>query len=494
MSSSGIISHQIVLLNKALEIHPPDDAFILETWRDFQLIVNAADEIYVDNPVLQADATPRIIGFFCRTLNHELLHDDTGLKSLQLAARCLVACFKTLQAALLSKALYGPFDRTQAKISLQMIIDHAPELINDCWMTLRSRAVAWLENQSLDSNLLDFMLLFEFVATKRQLALTHSDVLKFCLKALASHPALRDLCLAFAIFTNNDQQHPTLFAMFIVSFMQSDRKQEVPTFIQLQRSRPSALSELSNRMTPSNIHTMIVFINSIIPMLDPGDLSEEVMAYRAGSLMWAGYQQCSTPDKRDEFVQHMICAQNEFVTRSPSKERVIRRLLGDYDFLRLIEKAIPTSAVDIGKDTLMASKGSRQKLQSLLLLDSTAFKPSLCRDFLHILDYLRHLGNRGYPNVKDLLSWWQGLAESVGISETELRADSYTVLRDIVGYEPVGCNWFKCFNYERACDATTLVQCAGCQTALYCGFSCYDRDWTEGGHASKCKRMKRRET
>ncbi|KAI0311235.1 hypothetical protein OF83DRAFT_775161 [Amylostereum chailletii] len=51
------------------------------------------------------------------------------------------------------------------------------------------------------------------------------------------------------------------------------------------------------------------------------------------------------------------------------------------------------------------------------------------------------------------------------------------------------CAWRRCV-YHRTESTSTMRTCAGCGEVRYCGKECQSRDWKEGEHKKKCRRIK----
>ncbi|KZV71168.1 hypothetical protein PENSPDRAFT_416280 [Peniophora sp. CONT] len=77
---------------------------------------------------------------------------------------------------------------------------------------------------------------------------------------------------------------------------------------------------------------------------------------------------------------------------------------------------------------------------------------------------------------------WVNPGEAFRINEDEERIKNDAVLARL-------CSWATCVHhYERTEEALPI--CKGCGEVRYCSRECQRRDWKEGGHRAKCRRLK----
>ncbi|KAI0319656.1 hypothetical protein OF83DRAFT_760070 [Amylostereum chailletii] len=85
-------------------------------------------------------------------------------------------------------------------------------------------------------------------------------------------------------------------------------------------------------------------------------------------------------------------------------------------------------------------------------------------------------------SLPDAVELWTDLGAQLGLKE----------LRERDRYEREGlshCAWKLC-RYHIETPESVLSACRGCGEARYCGRRCQTRDWKEGGHKAKCRRLK----
>ncbi|VDC07231.1 unnamed protein product [Peniophora sp. CBMAI 1063] len=117
-----------------------------------------------------------------------------------------------------------------------------------------------------------------------------------------------------------------------------------------------------------------------------------------------------------------------------------------------------------------------------------AFKHAVRREWYPTLATLHTLPKGGLSHNADrddFVQAWYELGMTVGLDESKEREE----------YERFGkraarsCSWKECRYHTEAAPNPSRV-CVGCGEVRYCGKPCQTKDWKEGQHKKRCKRIK----
>ncbi|KZV69290.1 hypothetical protein PENSPDRAFT_486919 [Peniophora sp. CONT] len=117
-----------------------------------------------------------------------------------------------------------------------------------------------------------------------------------------------------------------------------------------------------------------------------------------------------------------------------------------------------------------------------------AFRQAARREWYPTLKVLRELplrDRRTLPKCTKLIPAWQDLGRALGLDEANEKADFEREMKKAAQM----CAWFECEYHEKKPPHPTRA-CVGCAEARYCSRLCQQKDWREGGHKQKCKRIK----
>ncbi|KZV61862.1 hypothetical protein PENSPDRAFT_658610 [Peniophora sp. CONT] len=80
---------------------------------------------------------------------------------------------------------------------------------------------------------------------------------------------------------------------------------------------------------------------------------------------------------------------------------------------------------------------------------------------------------------------WKGLGPLLGLDAKQERLRHAEEARS-------GCSWRNCPRRGQTVtgDRPAVKKCAGCGETRYCSRECQSRDWKQGGHKARCKRVK----
>ncbi|VDB94875.1 unnamed protein product [Peniophora sp. CBMAI 1063] len=88
------------------------------------------------------------------------------------------------------------------------------------------------------------------------------------------------------------------------------------------------------------------------------------------------------------------------------------------------------------------------------------------------------------PNHQSLFDLWVGFGAVLGLDANRERQRHEEE-------ERTRCSWRECPHRGNAVqDKPTTKKCTGCAETRYCSRECQLRDWKEGGHKARCKRIK----
>ncbi|VDC03322.1 unnamed protein product [Peniophora sp. CBMAI 1063] len=110
------------------------------------------------------------------------------------------------------------------------------------------------------------------------------------------------------------------------------------------------------------------------------------------------------------------------------------------------------------------------------------------REWYRVLKWLRQqpLRDRGTSRkCTDLIPAWQGLGRALDLDEASEKADFEREMKKAAQM----CAWVECdYHVEKPPHPTRA--CVGCAETRYCSRLCQQRDWREGNHKLRCKRLK----
>ncbi|KAI0321597.1 hypothetical protein OF83DRAFT_251498 [Amylostereum chailletii] len=94
----------------------------------------------------------------------------------------------------------------------------------------------------------------------------------------------------------------------------------------------------------------------------------------------------------------------------------------------------------------------------------------------------RQIPHRSAPAYLELVDAWSQFGTHLGIDEFVERD---RLARDVAHM----CAWHEC-EFHTTKSMETMHTCRGCGETRYCGRECQTRDWKEGGHKLRCRRLK----
>ncbi|VDC00741.1 unnamed protein product [Peniophora sp. CBMAI 1063] len=112
------------------------------------------------------------------------------------------------------------------------------------------------------------------------------------------------------------------------------------------------------------------------------------------------------------------------------------------------------------------------------------FKQSLRRGWYSTLKHVRELEDAG-PQRDDLLEAWQSLGHAMHLNEAQEKRDYEAECRRAAERR---CSWPQCVYHSNKPPAKTRV-CKGCDEVRYCSRACQKKDWKEGDHRTRCRRL-----
>ncbi|KZV70228.1 hypothetical protein PENSPDRAFT_455102 [Peniophora sp. CONT] len=112
------------------------------------------------------------------------------------------------------------------------------------------------------------------------------------------------------------------------------------------------------------------------------------------------------------------------------------------------------------------------------------FKLSLRREWYPTLKALREMEDAG-PQLGGLLEAWQALGDAMDLDEAREKLEFEHESKRAADRR---CSWNECQYHAKKPPKTRV--CVGCNEARYCSRACQRKDWREGGHRARCKRLK----
>ncbi|VDB84256.1 unnamed protein product [Peniophora sp. CBMAI 1063] len=202
------------------------------------------------------------------------------------------------------------------------------------------------------------------------------------------------------------------------------------------------------------------------------------------------------PDAQWMVQQSGITLLQRLVTLAPAGRTAKALLRGHSIFAIISESAIAyaTAAESLPDDQTILNiidmyitvaggsraRGGREELLYAMKRSLQAHWYPTYRDLYAMVEY----DARGAPFGKAVqpLGHWIELGNSLGL-EVESEKDAYERRAATL------CAWEEC-QFHEAKPPTATRACAGCGEVRYCSKGCQKRDWKEGGHGKRCKRLK----
>ncbi|KZV76060.1 hypothetical protein PENSPDRAFT_646603 [Peniophora sp. CONT] len=97
-------------------------------------------------------------------------------------------------------------------------------------------------------------------------------------------------------------------------------------------------------------------------------------------------------------------------------------------------------------------------------------------------DTQKELESISSPATTSIIRNWEQLGRHLG-------CDEITERKRVEGQRRRMCAWSSC-KYHRMPAPASLRSCGGCGERKYCSTECQRSDWKEGGHKSRCRRIK----
>ncbi|KZV70224.1 hypothetical protein PENSPDRAFT_455091 [Peniophora sp. CONT] len=113
------------------------------------------------------------------------------------------------------------------------------------------------------------------------------------------------------------------------------------------------------------------------------------------------------------------------------------------------------------------------------------FKQSLRHEWYPTLKRLRTTACSEQARREQVLDVWTALGTAIGLEEGKAKAEYEREMKHAAQF----CAWKDCRFHTVKPDTPTRA-CAGCDEVRYCGKPCQQRDWKEGGHKLRCRRIK----
>ncbi|VDB95494.1 unnamed protein product [Peniophora sp. CBMAI 1063] len=171
-------------------------------------------------------------------------------------------------------------------------------------------------------------------------------------------------------------------------------------------------------------------------------------------------------------------------------------LIKNCDFIELLARSVLTSARATSDDgstcadilkiyRTIASEVNTRSVKNPL---RKTLRQSLRYEWYRTLKVLRAYslsGERARRKHSKLLSSWKSLGEAIGLEEEAERADYEREMKKAAQF----CSCKECRYHTEKSDSP-MKSCVGCGEARYCGRPCQQRDWREGKHKARCKRIK----
>ncbi|VDC06731.1 unnamed protein product [Peniophora sp. CBMAI 1063] len=103
------------------------------------------------------------------------------------------------------------------------------------------------------------------------------------------------------------------------------------------------------------------------------------------------------------------------------------------------------------------------------------------RDLRRIAEY----NTSAEPRCEKVVDVWKALGATLGLKEEEEKVEFEKEMKRLEKL----CAWKEC-QYHTVEPPTTASRCVGCREVRYCSKHCQQRDWKEGGHKLRCRRLK----
>ncbi|KAG9038050.1 hypothetical protein FRB95_002978 [Tulasnella sp. JGI-2019a] len=379
--------------------------------------------------------------------------------------------------------------KTATRSFLKSIATMAPSTISKWWKKFRHFKAQWIQEGSLMENISGFLGIFRIATSHGNTAM---ESLEYPSQSMTTHPDLHDYLLFVGVFIPSTDMTRSYILCAIKwsteSPIEQSQLETLPSLKEQLEIHPLALSlrlaEILQTGDDSErfdviVTTTINLMPSFSQFLKQGDL-----AHTIGVSYWTLCAATPRRPEKDRTTYNTLVIISQLTedhvrASNPSNQTEVARLLSsDCDLLCLVEKVTILHTTSLTSESFDKWK----PISRLLTYNPTALRPPLRRDLLRMLDYLRTV-QKTHPRLFD---FWVQLGTAAKISESELR-EEHNRERKAARVGIVGCSWYKCAMYEQESARNTFM-CAGCHKAAYCGPNCQDRDWSEGGHKSKCKK------
>ncbi|VDC03336.1 unnamed protein product [Peniophora sp. CBMAI 1063] len=116
------------------------------------------------------------------------------------------------------------------------------------------------------------------------------------------------------------------------------------------------------------------------------------------------------------------------------------------------------------------------------------FRQAARREWYRTLVALREIQLRNEEAKRKctpLISAWQTLGRALNLDEASEKIDYEREMKKAMQM----CAWLKCDYHQKRSPHPTRA-CLGCAEARYCSRECQQKDWREGRHKARCRRLK----
>ncbi|KAI0312015.1 hypothetical protein OF83DRAFT_697432 [Amylostereum chailletii] len=162
----------------------------------------------------------------------------------------------------------------------------------------------------------------------------------------------------------------------------------------------------------------------------------------------------------------IICAQNEPTEESPD-------ILAP--FLRILVKAVA------------AAKSKHRSIEEART-NYRNFQKDGWRYWYPAMKALRDMPLAAKMQHQKVVEAWVKFGVELRIDEDEARKFHSQKPIAIPTPSQICCSWKECI-FHTYSPPDAMRQCVGCREVSYCDKECQARDWKEGGHKKKCRRL-----
>ncbi|KAG8994549.1 hypothetical protein FRB94_009796 [Tulasnella sp. JGI-2019a] len=368
-------------------------------------------------------------------------------------------------------------------------------MIQKWWNKFRPHAPQWIKDETLRKNCCPFVAVLQFNLKhidREHHNRAHGDPQE------TQFPDLQDFLLVVGIFSKIDDPlwgREPAYAIAAAVWLPAPPRGDIDGWMlsKLLKEEPKALvsrlEALMKRREEDFPIEQVVKSVSWFYALPPFDnlITLGDLPCTLASVYWRSLRYRSLGSSQDAISPALLFAHLGHVLgivwrkHNIQAREQITRLISKYDLLAITEQVIVDNMKTGGVDGPPPS--AWPIIGTWLASCPDALRPPLRRDYLQVLDRLRHAQTT--LGVRSMLKFWENLGNVVGLSEKQLRAEAAKGQKGEANSDVIGCSWVKCPMYEQECAGETF-RCAGCRRAMYCRLDCQKRDWEEGDHKMEC--------